>query len=117
MKIAILGLPQAGKKTLFSLLTGKTLPEYLKAGESLRGMAKVADKRIEHLHDMYNPKKTTWAETEFLLCPDIDMGSGNYSWLNEARLCDLLCFVVRDFESDEVFLASLLRFDAIKYTG
>ena len=119
MKIAILGIPQAGKKTLFSLLTKKSLPEFLKTGETLKGLAKVHDIRVEELTKMYNPKKTIFAETELVLCPDIEMGSNNYSWLNEARMADLLCFVIRDFISDDVFhpegsIDSLRDIDNIK---
>ncbi|OFZ51792.1 MAG: hypothetical protein A2381_00620 [Bdellovibrionales bacterium RIFOXYB1_FULL_37_110] len=105
MKIAILGLPQAGKKTLFTLLTQKKLPEFLKAGEIVKGNAKVIDKRIDELAKIYKPQRSVYAETDFILCPDIETGAGNYSWLNEARVCDLLCIIIRDFASEDVFHA------------
>ena len=38
MKIALLGLPQSGKKTLFSLMTGREVSEHRTEGESLEGL-------------------------------------------------------------------------------
>ncbi len=38
-----------------------------------------------------------------LLCPDITEGSVKRHWLDAARQCDLLCMVVRDFSSPEVY--------------
>ena len=47
MKITLIGLPQAGKKTLFHLLTGKRPPEVRKPGEVLEGMASIRDERVD----------------------------------------------------------------------
>ena len=41
MQIALIGLPQAGKRTLFSLLTGRTVPESRRPGEVVEGVAAV----------------------------------------------------------------------------
>ena len=45
MKIAILGLAQTGKKTLFTLLTGRTVPAARKAGEAIED-AVSPDRRV-----------------------------------------------------------------------
>ena len=97
MNIAILGLPQSGKRTLFSLLTGRGVSEFRKAGETLEGMALVHDPRVDAIARMENPEKITYAQTEIVLCTDIEPGSGKYVWLEQARYCDLLCMVVHEY--------------------
>ncbi len=103
MKIGILGLPQAGKRTLFALLTGRRVPTSRKAGESIEGVAAIRDPRVDALSRICNPRKTTYAENNFVLCPDITFGVGNRAWLEAARRCDLLCLQVRDFASAQVY--------------
>ncbi len=103
MKIAILGLPQTGKRTLFSLLTGREAPEFRKAGEVIEGIAPVVDPRVDKLDEIEKPEKKVYANTEFLLCSDISPGSRDYSWLQEARNSELVCMVVREFSSEDVY--------------
>ncbi|MEJ2200290.1 MAG: DUF933 domain-containing protein [Desulfuromonadaceae bacterium] len=103
MKIAILGLPQTGKKTLFNLLTGRTVPPTRKSGEAIEGVAPIHDRRVDALSRLYQPKKTTYAENQFVLCPDITSGSAVRVWLDSARRCDLLCLLIRAFDAPEIF--------------
>jgi GTP-binding protein YchF len=103
MKIAILGLAQSGKKTLFSLLTGRSVPETRKPGEVIEGVAAIHDSRVDALSALYKPKKTTYAENQFVLCPDITAGGSSRQWMDPARRCDLLCLLIRSFDSPEVF--------------
>ncbi len=105
MKIAILGLAQTGKKTLFTLLTGRPVPDARKSGEALEGIAPIHDHRVDALSALYRPKKTTYAENQFVLCPDITSGGGSTArqWMDAARRCDLLCLLVRAFDSPDVF--------------
>lgn len=103
MKIALIGLPQSGKRTLFSLLTGRQVPESRKPGETVEGVAWVRDPRIDALHGVFNPKKTTYAENNFVLCPDATTGGENYEWLDAARRCHLVLLVLRAFEDDGVY--------------
>jgi len=104
MKIAILGLAQSGKKTLFSLLTGRTVPDIRKPGEILEGIAAIHDSRVDALGTLYRPKKITYAENQFVLCPDIAPGGGTTrQWMDPARRCDLLCLVIRSFDAPEIF--------------
>lgn len=103
MKIAILGLGQTGKKTLFTLLTGRQVPTTRKAGEAIEGVAPINDSRVDALSKLFKPKKTTYAENQFVLCPDIPDGSTSRLWTDPARRCDLLCLVIRAFDSPEVF--------------
>ncbi len=103
MKIALLGLPQAGKKTLFSLLTGRDVPEVRKPGEVVEGIAPIQDERVDRLHALYGSRRAVYADNHFVLCPDAVSGSGAREWLDAARRCDLLCLVVRAFASDQVY--------------
>ncbi|RQW85599.1 MAG: redox-regulated ATPase YchF [Geobacter sp.] len=103
MKIALLGLPQSGKKTLFTLLTGRDVPEHRNEGESLEGVAQIRDPRVDVLTEMAQPEKTKYAENKVVLCPDMSEGTGKRDWLDAARRCDLLCLVVRDFASESVY--------------
>ncbi|MHC4945429.1 MAG: DUF933 domain-containing protein [Planctomycetota bacterium] len=103
MKAALLGLPQAGKRTIFALLTGREAPEFRRPGEAVAGTALVNDVRVDRLSSVEKPERTSYARTEIALCIDMEPGTAEYPWLQEARLCDLLCLVVRDFDSEEVF--------------
>ncbi|MSP96646.1 MAG: redox-regulated ATPase YchF [Betaproteobacteria bacterium] len=64
MKVALVGLPQSGKTSLFKALTG-TEPSREKAGMTL-GTVKVPDTRVDKLSGMYRPKKTTHAVIELV---------------------------------------------------
>ncbi len=105
MKVALLGLPQAGKKTFFSLLTGRAsaAPIALQEGESLEGIAPIHDPRVTALAELFKPERFKFAENIIVLCPDMAEGAGKRPWLEAARRCDLLCMVVRSFSSAEVY--------------
>jgi GTP-binding protein YchF len=104
MKIAILGLGQAGKKTLFTLLTGRSVSDTRKPGDVVEGVAIIHDSRVDALSDLYRPKKTTYAENQFVLCPDVTASSSTSRlWMDPARRCDLLCLLIRSFDSPEIF--------------
>jgi len=105
VKIALIGFPQTGKKTLFSLLTGVHL-DHLRGrpGEYHIGTVKVADPRVDRLSAMYNPKKTKYAEIECTLAPAPPQESKQREqWLNKLKDMDALCHVVRAFEDPSVF--------------
>lgn len=103
VKIALLGLPQAGKRSLFGLLTGRTVADSRRPDELVEGAASIADPRVTTLSGIFNPRKTTYAENQFVLCPDVVNGSGSRVWRDAAARCDLLCLVVRAFDSEEVY--------------
>jgi GTP-binding protein YchF len=105
MKIGLVGLTQTGKTTLFSLLT-QTRVSPDKAGVNA-GVARVPDGRIDFLSELYRPKKTTYAQIEFVdvagLAASRDgRGSGSSKFLQDARSCDALVHVLRAFEHDTV---------------
>ena len=102
MQIALIGLPQAGKRTLFTMLTGRAVPDSREPGDVMEGIAPIRDRRVDALADIFQPEKTTYAENQFVLCPDATTGSG-VLWLKAARRCQLMCLVLRAFESDQVY--------------
>ncbi len=105
MQIALLGLPQSGKKTFFTLLTGRQNIDRtaLKPGEALEGIAPIHDPRVDTLAKMFQPDKTKYAENRIALCPDIKPGDAKREWLEAARRCELLCLMIRAFAAPEVY--------------
>lgn len=103
MKVCLLGYAQSGKRTLFHLLTGRTVPENRKPSDSVEGQAPVRDPRVDAIAAIARPRKITYAETTFVHVPDIAVGAASREWLEPARRADALCLVVRAFASDAVF--------------
>ncbi|MBN1626916.1 MAG: redox-regulated ATPase YchF [Deltaproteobacteria bacterium] len=95
MKLAIIGLPESGRSTIFAALSGARGEASQK--DQRVSAIKVMDERIDFLSNMYSPKKTTYAQVECLL-PSETLGGGseNAVW-NQARICDALIHVVRNF--------------------
>ncbi|MBI5624279.1 MAG: redox-regulated ATPase YchF [Elusimicrobia bacterium] len=102
MKIGMLGLQAAGKKTLFALLTGTT-PSSSAPASGLPGVFKVRDSRVDELSKLYSPEKTIYAQTDLLLLPDVEKTEGKAPWLNDVRLLDGLALVIRSFPDETVF--------------
>ena len=104
MKLGIIGLPQAGKTTVFEALTGaRGESPQQKAGRSDHriGTVRVADSRVDHLSRIYKPKKTTYAQVEYLLPSDVggvQAGKSENALWNQVRPCDALIHVVRNFD-------------------
>ncbi len=111
MKTGIIGLPQAGKTSLFRILTRAHLSEhaYLSSREAHTGMAKVPDERLDRLAALYNPKKLTHASVEY-----VDVGAIGQEALKEStfvghlRNVDALAHVLRAFEDPSVPLVEPL---------
>src|SRR5258705_8067435 len=105
MKTGIIGLPQVGKTSLFSILTKVNLSEqaYSNPREAHVGVAKVPDERLDKLAALYNPKKLTHASVEY-----VDVGAIGQDALKETaymahlRSVDALIHVVRAFEDDTI---------------
>jgi len=103
MKLGLVGFPQAGKRTLFRLLTGKEPNSESKKGNGL-GLAKVRDARFDRLVELYAPRQETPAHIEFSLLPDLDQqASRNDQILRGLEQVDVICHLVRAFQDDTVF--------------
>jgi GTP-binding protein YchF len=105
MRIGIIGLPQTGKKTLFSLLVGPAaLAGHADARAAVRGMADVQDARFDRLVELYRPKRQVRARLEVVLCPSVEENSlSEGDALKEIADVDALCHVVRVFDDESVY--------------
>lgn len=67
MRLGIIGLPGAGKTSIFNALTGADLPVGSRVShvEVHTGVADVPDPRLESLSSLYQPRKTTHAQITF----------------------------------------------------
>ena len=99
MKSGFIGLPGVGKTTLFEALTQHSGSQGQK-GQHRIATIQVPDPRVDHLSHTYQPKKTTYAQVEYLL-PGIS--SQEWSKKNQqtmwtaVRDCDALIHVLRNF--------------------
>lgn len=109
MKVAIVGLPKAGKTTIFNALTsGKVeLATYSPSLTPNIGMAKVPDSRLSILENIFHPKKTIPAEVSYV---DIAGSPKSFSskgeiggeFLSYLTTADALLQVVRAFEDGKL---------------
>ncbi|MGE4297496.1 MAG: DUF933 domain-containing protein [Desulfovibrionaceae bacterium] len=94
MKTAIFGFAGSGKTDLFAALAGSAA-----ATAGNRGMVKVPEPRLDPLIALFNPKKVTYSEIEYLDIPGGgDKGNGlGERVLNEVRAYDCLLAVLDAF--------------------
>jgi GTP-binding protein YchF len=99
MKSGLIGLPGAGKTTVFEALTGTTEGTE-RRGEPQIAAMRVPDPRLDTLSAMYQPRKTTYAQVEYFLpgrgAKEAD-GNREASPWTPVRDCDALIQVVRNF--------------------
>ncbi|MBW1741964.1 MAG: redox-regulated ATPase YchF [Deltaproteobacteria bacterium] len=100
MRLGIVGLPGSGKSTIFQALTGSKVEQGAHKGSSI-ATVQVPDQRVDALSGLFKPEKTVFARLEYLLpsgtrsyVPD---GQSDESFWSEARPCDALIHVVRNF--------------------
>lgn len=105
MKIGFIGLPHSGKTTVFNALTGLDAGSGSSSGRGKTnlGVVKVPDARVDALAELYQPKKTTYAEVTFSDIAGGDSFGGrdlDRALLPPLREADALCLVARAFESE-----------------
>ncbi len=102
MKIGLVGLPGSGKTTLFQLLTGVEGSARASGLEGTVGIARVPDKRVDHLSQLYQPKKTVYAQIDLTDLPGLNVSEeqqkGKNPFLTAVRNVDALVAVVRVFQ-------------------
>lgn len=106
MKIAVTGLPQSGKSTIFSALVGSlsTGTDTDRKKQDLVTI-KVPDSRLDALSEIFKPKKTIYADIVCLDTGNIAETGGDRkpdsSHFQAIRTADVLCFVLRDFLEED----------------
>lgn len=88
MEVGIVGLPGAGKSTLFAALTGAHPETY---GTAHVGMAPIADERVERVARVIGSPKATPASIRV-----VDLPGTTAAQLGGARAADALLAVVKD---------------------
>jgi hypothetical protein len=106
MDIAVIGLPQSGKSTVFNALTAghSTSTGVGGSGPMQVGVVKVIDPRLAVLDDMYHPKKVIHPEIKYWDLPPVDRDSSSANQRlsgrqrNILQSADAVLLVVRAFE-------------------
>ncbi len=118
MKLAIIGLSNSGKTTVFNALTGQNIETTLYAtvaGEPHFGVVKVPDQRIQKLAEIYKPKKVTPATVEYVDYIGLTKGDmvQNGKVFDLIRDADAVVHVVRAF-ADQVVSHPLSSIDPLR---
>jgi len=107
-KVGILGLPQAGKTTLFEILVqGAGAQAAATSGREKVAVVVVPDERVDRLAAIYKPKKVVHAQVQFVDTVGVAQTSARAAargpdLFSGVRNCDALLAVVRGFENPAV---------------
>lgn len=103
MKTAIIGLPQVGKTSLFTILTGVASEGRIGSTKAQIGVAKVPDRRLDALAKIFQPPKVTQATVEYVDMPAMSREAlADAGYIGGLRTVDAFAHVLRAFESDVV---------------
>lgn len=110
LSVGLVGLPNAGKSTLFNLLTKRQVPAEnfpFCTIEPNAGIVEVPDFRIKKISEICKSEKKIYATIEFMdiagLVKNASSGAGlGNQFLSHIREVDLILLVVRTFENDNV---------------
>jgi GTP-binding protein YchF len=106
LKVALLGLLQSGKSTIFASLSGKAVAP-MGSTTIEEAIVTVPDERLDWLTEYYKPKKTTYATIDCLDVPGFNFTDEHgraaaRRLINQIRTVDILVMVVRAFEDASV---------------
>lgn len=105
MRLGIIGLPQAGKTTVFNALTRGNQPTTMSGGrfEVHTGVVDVLDERVDRLSEMFKPQKTIYAKVTYADIAGLegasDKGGISGALLNQLTQMEGFVHVVRCFEN------------------
>jgi GTP-binding protein YchF len=107
MKIAIIGLSNSGKTTVFNALTGLNIETTIYptiSGEPNIGVVKVPDSEVDRLSEIYRPKKKTYATIEYIDYIGLTKGDlkQNRKVFDLIKDVDAIVHVVRAFYDESV---------------
>jgi GTP-binding protein YchF len=103
VRTAIIGLPQTGKTSLFTILTGAQQSTRLGTLSARVGIARVPDPRLEAVAAVFRPAKITHATIEYLDTPPISKEAlRDPGYLAGLRIVDAFAHVLRLFQDDRV---------------
>ncbi len=108
MKLGIIGLPAAGKTTVFNALTGADLPvgALSPTQEIHNAVVDVPDPRVDRLSELFRPRKTIYAKVTYAdiggMRADASQQGLPGPVLNQMQQMDGLVQVVRAFEDPSV---------------
>lgn len=94
MKLGIIGLPLSGRSTIFEALTRQEADPAAR-GEDRLGVVRVPDARVDALSRMFSPRKTIYAQVEYLL-PGTGGAKKEQSPWQPVKECDALIHIVRN---------------------
>jgi GTP-binding protein YchF len=108
MKIGLIGLPKAGKTTIFNALTRSDaeVAEYSSGKlEPNLAVVEVQDPRVATLSAMYHPKRTIYATIDFMDFVGVQRSDGSGDLFSGPAMglvksSDALAIVVRNFAND-----------------
>ena len=106
MELGIIGLARSGKTSLFNAVTrgSAAIGAYTSANEPNIGTVRVPDPRVDALAEIFNPKKTTYAEIRWVDYPVAGFGpeGPGARFVADLAQLDALVHVVRAFEDPAV---------------
>jgi GTP-binding protein YchF len=105
MRLGILGLPKAGKTTLFNTLTAahQATDKFATSTRTNVAVAAVPDRRLERLRDLFRPRRFVPATVTYVDVPGLRKGEGPESLdVAELKTVDAFLHVVRAFDDPEI---------------